>query len=76
MVANILGTDTPSTWGGGGGGAMGEGGMGESKHKLFSGYGHVAYQIKGRNTFSNMVANILLTDTPYQSDLMQIWLLD
>ena len=30
----------------------------------FSGYGHVAYQIKADNFSSNMVANILPTDTP------------
>ena len=37
------------------------GGGAEVKIKLFSEYGHVAYQIKAG---SNMVANILLTDTP------------
>ena len=31
---------------------------------FFSEYGHVAYQIKADNTGSNMVANILPTDTP------------
>ena len=36
----------------------------EAKIKLFSEYGHVAYQIKADNFFSNMVANILPTDTP------------
>ena len=30
----------------------------------FSEYGHVAYQIKADDTGSNMVANILPTDTP------------
>ena len=30
----------------------------------FSEYGHVAYQIKVENVCSNMVANILPTDTP------------
>ena len=37
------------------------GGGAEVKIKLFSEYGHVAYQIKAG---SNMVANILPTDTP------------
>ena len=27
-------------------------------------YGHVAYQIKGNDTYSNMVANILPADSP------------
>ena len=36
----------------------------EAKIKLFSEYGHVAYQIKADNAGSNMVANILPTDTP------------
>ena len=31
---------------------------------FFSEYGHVAYQIKADDFCSNMVANILLTDTP------------
>ena len=30
----------------------------------FSEYGHVAYQIKGNVTYSNMVANILPADIP------------
>ena len=30
----------------------------------FSEYGHVAYQIKAEDAGSNMVANILPTDTP------------
>ena len=34
------------------------------KFKLFSEYGHVAYQIKADDAGSNMVANILPTDTP------------
>ena len=34
------------------------------KIKLFSEYGHVAYQIKADDAGSNMVANILPTDTP------------
>ena len=37
------------------------GGGAEVKIKLFSEYGHVAYQIKAG---SNMVANIFPTDTP------------
>ena len=41
----------------------GGGGFG-AKIKLFSEYGHVAYQIKADNVCSNMVANILPTDTP------------
>ena len=36
----------------------------KAKIKLFSEYGHVAYQIKADNVCSNMVANILPTDTP------------
>ena len=32
--------------------------MAEAKIKLWE-YGHVAYQIKGNDTYSNMVANIL-----------------
>ena len=32
--------------------------------KLFSEYGHVAFQIKADEACSNMVANILPTDTP------------
>ena len=32
--------------------------------KIISEYGHVAYQIKADNAGSNMVANILPTDTP------------
>ena len=53
MVANILPTDTPSTQGVG------------SKGQIisFSENSHVAYQIKADNAGSNMVANILLTDT-------------
>ena len=34
------------------------------RSKTFSEYGHVAYQIKADDAGSNMVANILLTDTP------------
>ena len=40
------------------------GGGAEAKIKLFSEYGHVAYQIKAEDPGSNMVANILPTDTP------------
>ena len=41
------------------------GGGAEVKIKLkFSEYGHVAYQIKADDAGSNMVANILPTDTP------------
>ena len=36
----------------------------EAKIKLFSEYGHVAYQIKADDFCNNMVANILPTDTP------------
>ena len=36
----------------------------EAKIKLFSKYGHVAYQIKADDDCNNMVANILDTDTP------------
>ena len=40
------------------------GGGAEAKIKLFSVYSHVAYKIKADNVCSNMVANILPTDTP------------
>ena len=40
------------------------GGGAEVKIKFFSEYGHVAYQIKAGDAGSNMVANILPTDTP------------
>ena len=36
----------------------------EAKIKLFSKYGHVAYQIKADDDCNNMVANILHTDIP------------
>ena len=39
-----------------------EGGA-EAKIELFSKYGHVAYQINADDVCSNMVANILPTDT-------------
>ena len=41
------------------------GGGTEVKIKLFSDYGHVVYQIKADDAGSNMVANILPTDTPF-----------
>ena len=37
---------------------------GGGQNSTFSEYGHVAYQIKGNNTCSNMAANILPVDTP------------
>ena len=40
------------------------GGGAEAKIKTFSEDGHVAYQIKADDAGSNMVANILPTDTP------------
>ena len=39
--------------------------MGPRPNLTFSEYGHVAYQIKADNAGSNMVANILPTDTPW-----------
>ena len=39
-------------------------GWGRGQNITFSEYGHVAYQIKADDTGSNMVANILPTDTP------------
>ena len=39
-------------------------GWGRGQNKTFSKYGHVAYQIKADDAGSNMVANILPTDTP------------
>ena len=36
----------------------------EAKNKL-SEYGHVSYQIKAYDACSNMVANVLPTDTPW-----------
>ena len=38
--------------------------MGPRPKLNFSEYGHVAYQIKADDVGSNMVANILPTDTP------------
>ena len=35
----------------------------EAKSNFFSEYGHIAYQIKANHACSNMVANILPTDT-------------
>ena len=46
----------PIPWGGLRGGV-------ETKIKLFK-YGRVAYQMKANDTCSNMVANVLPTDTP------------
>ena len=40
------------------------GGGVKAKIKFFSEYGHVAYQIKADDFCSNVVANILPTDTP------------
>ena len=39
-------------------------GCGRDQNSTFSEYGHVAYQIKADDAGSNMVANILPTDTP------------
>ena len=39
-------------------------GWGRGQNKTFSEYGHVAYQNKTDDAGSNMVANILPTDTP------------
>ena len=39
-------------------------GWGRGQNYTFSEYGHVAYQIKADDAGSNMVANILPTDTP------------
>ena len=39
-------------------------GWGQGQNLTFSEYGHVAYQIKANDAGSNMVANILPTDTP------------
>ena len=38
--------------------------MGRGQNLTFLEYGHVAYQIKGNDGCSNMVANILPVDTP------------
>ena len=54
MVANILPTDPPST--------QGVGSKGQTLS--FSESSHVAYQIKAYDAGSNMVANILPTETP------------
>ena len=43
---------------------MDVGGGTETKIQLFSEHGHVAYQIKGNDACSKMVANILPADTP------------
>ena len=65
MVANILPTDTPST--------QGVGSKGQTIS--FSESSHVAYQIKADIAGSNMVANILLTDTPllHEKTSLRIW---
>ena len=39
-------------------------GWGRGQNLTFSEYGHIAYQIKADDAGSNMVANILPTDTP------------
>ena len=39
-------------------------GRGRGQNETFLEYGHIAYQIKWNNAYSNMVANILPTDTP------------
>ena len=54
MVENILPKDTPLT--------QGVGSKGQTIY--FSESSHVAYQIKADDAGSNMVANILPTDTP------------
>ena len=48
----------PSPWGG-------LRGWAEAKIKLFSEYGHVAYQIKADNFCNIMVVNIFPADTPW-----------
>ena len=53
MVANIFPTDTPLT--------QGVGSKGQTIY--FSESSHVAYQIKAEEAGSNMVGNILPTDT-------------
>ena len=39
-------------------------GRGRGQNETFSEYGHYAYQIKADDAGSNMVANVLPTDTP------------
>ena len=41
--------------------------MGGGQNSTFSEYGHVAYQIKGNDTCSNMVAKTLTVNTPSAS---------
>ena len=41
------------------------GGWGPGQNSTFSEYGHVTYQIKAYDAGSNLVANILPTDTPW-----------
>ena len=55
MVANILLADPPTLSGV-------EGVFKVSKFIFFSEHGHVAYQIKGNDACSNMVANTLTAD--------------
>ena len=38
--------------------------LGVGPRLIFFEYGHVAYHVRANNTCSNMVANVLLTDTP------------
>ena len=58
MVANNLPTDPrPLGWGVGS----------KGQNSIFLEYGHVAYQIKGNDACSNMVANIL-PDPPPPAD--------
>ena len=54
MVANILPTD-PRPWG-------------WVQNSTFLEYGHVAYQIKGNDACSSMVANILPDPPPSLAD--------
>ena len=62
MVPNILPADpTPLTLGIGVKTSKGQ-------NSTFSEYGNVAYQIKGNDTCSNMVANILPADPPLPAD--------
>ena len=56
MVANILPTPAPPD-------------PGAQKVNIpLSGYGHIAYQIKGNQVFCNMVANILPSAPPPSPD--------
>ena len=42
------------------------------QNSAFSEYGHVAYQIKGNDACSNMVASILPVDTPSTGDWVKM----